>query len=84
MQLTAVAWREHDNEHASLGNNDELLISVGFLHESSNQILLITAFPGGMITMTYGPATGEKPDSTHVLGQFDADGVLEMHEPRPL
>jgi hypothetical protein len=84
MQLSAVAWREDDQEHTTLSNENGRLVTIGFVHEDSGQIMLITAFPDGTLTLTYGPIRNEPPEFSHLLGRFSENGVLEIHEPRPL
>lgn len=83
MHLSAFSWREHDDDHHTVDNDGELLISVGVVHEQSGQVLIITAHPTGELTFSYGPID-HKPHAQHLLGRFDEHGALEIHEPHPL
>lgn len=86
MQFTGFLWREGEPDHIDIDNgaDQDLLVSVGFIHEATNNALIITVEPGGLITMSYrkivGPDIARPPH--HVLGRFDEHGVLEIHEPR--
>jgi len=83
VQLTGLLWREHEPEHLDLTNDGETLLTIGFVHEATANVLLITAHPNGTLTMSYGKVKSP-PHDTHVLGKFSDDGVLDIHEPTPL
>lgn len=59
-------------------------MSCGFIHEATDNALIITIQPDGLITMSYRKITGPQGADHHVLGRIDEHGVLEIHEPRPI
>ena len=99
MQLTGYLHREHDQimsqrtnsrvQHVSVdadGNpvivRHEATLTFGVLHDDTGQMLSIVVHPNGHIGMSYSHV--DQPVEMMSLGQFNADGTLEIHEPTPM